>query len=37
MEQLFRERTPVLKTFKLLTPGGLPNCPQPFLGRQILT
>src|SRR5208337_2374403 len=31
MEQLFRERTPVLKTLKLLTPGGLPHCPQPFL------
>jgi len=31
MEQLFRERTPVLKTLKLLTPGGLPRCPQPFL------
>ena len=31
MELLFRERTPVLKTLKLLTPGGLPHCPQPFL------
>jgi hypothetical protein len=31
MEQLLRERTPVLKTLKLLTPGGLPHCPQSFL------